>query len=316
MQITPAQPTLSFSLPSELKRIQLRSRRLVTGDLLGAYRSAFRGTGLVFTDLRAYQPGDDVKHIHWKATARTGTVFVKSYEEDRQLRVLLAVDSSASMRTLSLARDGYHRAVEFCAAVGALAQRGNDLIGLALFNDNVHTFLPPASGAKRLQSLLAALLSANASADRVTNSHTEAAERWQNSSTSTNLAQSLDYLATHQRRAGVIFVISDFVSEPFEPELRKLCINHDVVLVQMETPYEKVKDSGIVTFRDAESGTHVVIDTSSTRVKDAWNAALQEHQDSLKEISRRCGADHIVITTSATAPLIALMKERSTRQPR
>lgn len=287
-----------FSLPAELKRIQLRSRRLVTGDLLGAYRSAFRGTGLVFTDLRAYQPGDDVKHIHWKATARTGTVFVKSYEEDRQLRILLAVDTSASMRTLSLDRHGYHRAVEFCAAVGALAQRGNDLLGLALFSENVHSFLPPASGAKRVQALVAALMSTEPT------------------STSTNLAQSLDYLAVHQRKTGVIFVLSDFVSEPFEPELRKLCINHDVVLVQLETPLELIKNSGIVSFRDAETGQSVVVDTSSARVQAAWEEALMERQRTLRELSLRCGADHIVITTSATDPLITLMKERSTRQPR
>lgn len=308
MQNVPPQPSAHFSLPSELKRIQLRSRRLVTGDLLGSYRSAFRGTGLVFTDLRAYQPGDDVKHIHWKATARTGTVFVKSYEEDRQLRVLLAVDTSASMRSLSLSDHAYNRAIEFCAAVGALAQRGNDLIGLALFSDTVHSFLPPASGAKRLQSLIAALI--NAQPARTPFTSTTSAP------TSTNLAATLDYLATYQRKTGVIFVLSDFVTQDFESELRTLCMNHDVVLVQVETPYEQIKDSGILTFRDAESGELAVIDTSSKRVQAAWETTLAERRAALKELGRKCGADHIVISTSAVDPLIALMRERSTRQQR
>ena len=134
--------------PTELKRITLRSRRLVTGDLLGQYRSAFRGTGLVYTDIRAYQPGDDVKHIHWKATARTGTVFVKSYEEDRQLRVLLAVDTSASMRAPQ-STEAFAKALEFTALVGALTLRGNDQLGLLRFGESVEGYLPPKSGRKR-----------------------------------------------------------------------------------------------------------------------------------------------------------------------
>lgn len=308
MQNDSVQHKAHFTLPSELKRIQLRSRRLVTGDLMGSYRSAFRGTGLVFTDLRAYQPGDDVKHIHWKATARTGTVFVKSYEEDRQLRVLLAVDTSASMRSLSLDCNGYQRAIEFCATVGALAQRGNDLIGLALFGNTVQHFLPPASGAKRLQSLIAALLGATGEAPPETS--TAAPQR------ATNVASALEYLSTHQRKTGVIFILSDFVTEPFEPELRKLCINHDVVLVQIETPFDTIKNKGIISFRDAESGEQVTIDTSSTRVQSAWDAALIHRRAELHELSQRCGADHIVITRSATEPLVELMKERATRKAR
>jgi uncharacterized protein (DUF58 family) len=265
---------------------------------LGSYRSAFRGTGLVFTDLRAYQPGDDVKHIHWKATARTGTVFVKSYEEDRQLRLVLAVDTSMSMRTQSTEDQAFKRAIEFCATVSALAQRGNDLVGLALFSDRVQTFLPPASGQKRLHTVLTALLSAPSNA------------------VSTDLAASLDFLATNQRKPGIIFVLSDFICPPFEKELHKLALNHDVVLVQLEPPIEQMMNCGIVSFCDAESGQLVTVDTSSQAVQTAWKAELNRRRAMLTELSQRCGADHIIITRDATEPLVALMRERAAKRAR
>jgi uncharacterized protein (DUF58 family) len=279
--------------------LQLRSRRLVTGDLLGQYRSAFKGTGLVFTDLRSYQPGDDVKHIHWKATARTGTAFVKAYEEDRQLRVLLAVDMSCSMRALTISQYGHLKAVEFCAAVGALTQRGGDLLGLALFDENVTSFLPPTAGRRRLQAVIAAL--------------TNPAPK---PSSKTSLANSLSYLASHSRRSSVVFVISDFFTAPFEKELKMLSRNHDVVLVQLETPLTSVANSGLVTFADAETGQRIVVDTNSKQVHASWEKALQQKRTELNALARACGADHITISESATIPLIQLMRERALRQPR
>jgi uncharacterized protein (DUF58 family) len=295
-----ARPTSSpqLSLPAEIKRLQLRSRRLVTGELLGQYRSAFKGTGLIFTDLRAYQPGDDVKHIHWKATARTGTVFVKAYEEDRQLRVILAVDTSSSMRALTAGQYGHTKALEFCAAVAALTQRGNDLLGLALFGETVTSFMPPATGQKRLQAIIAALTAV-----------TDAQPR-------TNLADTITYLTTHARKSGVLFLISDFFAPSFEKELRTLCLKHDVILVQLETPVSTVLNCGLVTFTDAETGQNVVVDTNSKRVQEGWRRALTDKRQELKQLARSCGADHIVISDSATAPLIQLMRERAIRQPR
>ena len=132
----------------DLRRIQLHSRRLVTGDLLGQFRSAFRGTGLVYTDIRPYYPGDPVKHIHWKATAKSGHVYVKSFEEDRQLRVILAIDASASMRAPH--NDvAQRRAVAFAALIGALTLRSNDLLGMTLFAEQPLLHLPPKSGLSR-----------------------------------------------------------------------------------------------------------------------------------------------------------------------
>ena len=292
----PASPR-TMPRTAELRRIQLRSRRLVTGDLMGQYRSAFRGTGLVFTDIREYQPGDDVKHIHWKATARTGKVFVKSYEEDRQLRVLVAVDMSASMRALNQ-NSGYTKALEFVATVSALTQRGNDLIGLSLFADKPLTYLQPKSGAKRTHQILATLMNE------------------QGSYQGTDLAAALKEISLNLRKPSIIFVLSDFLCPSFETELRTLSTIHDVVLVQIESPLKEGEALGLVTFTDAETGEQVVVDTSSQMVRQKWNEALEAQRLRIRDTARSCRADHIVISDSVIRPLVRLMRERTRRTAR
>ena len=280
-------PALSVPRSNELRRIQLRSRRLVTGDLMGQYRSAFRGTGLVFTDIREYQPGDDVKHIHWKATARTGKVFVKSYEEDRQLRVLLAVDMSASMRALNQ-NSGYTKALEFAATIGALAQRGNDLFGLSLFAEKPLTYLQPKSGAKRTHQILSTLMGERGEYHK------------------TELAVALEHISLVLRKPSIIFVLSDFVCSPFEAQLKTLSMLHDVVLVQIESPLEQRDALGLVTFTDAETGEQAV-------VRQKWSEALEARRLALKETAQSCRADHIIISDSVIRPLVRLMRERVRR---
>ena len=279
---------------SEVRRIQLRSRRLVTGDLMGQYRSAFRGTGLVFTDIREYQPGDDVKHIHWKATARTGKVFVKSYEEDRQLRVLLAVDASASMRALD-SKASFGKALEFTSLIGALTQGGNDLLGLSLFGKETLSYLPPKSGAKRIQQILSALMGADSS------------------HLGTDIGAGLKQISLTLRKPSIVFVLSDFFSTDFHDELRSLSAVHDVILVQLESALGKIEDCGLVSFVDAESGEHVVVATYAKSVRDGWEAALQSRRIALHDVARRNGADHIVISENTMQPLLSLMKERARR---
>jgi uncharacterized protein (DUF58 family) len=279
---------------SEVRRVQLRSRRLVTGDLMGQYRSAFRGTGLVFTDIREYQPGDDVKHIHWKATARTGKVFVKSYEEDRQLRVLLAIDASASMRAVDSV-SAFNKALEFTSLIGALTAGGNDLLGLSLFGTETLSYLPPKSGAKRIQQILAALMGVDSS------------------TLGTDIGAGLHQVSLALRKPSIVFVLSDFFSSDFEDRLRTLSAVHDVILVQLESSLGAVEESGLVSFIDAESGARVVVDTSNKSVRAAWEENLQQRRTTLHEMAQRAGADHIVISDNALRPLLGLMKERARR---
>ncbi len=281
----------SVNLPTELKRLQLRSRRLVTGDLLGQYRSAFRGTGLLYSDLREYQPGDDVKHIHWKATARAGKAFVKSYEEDRQLRVMLAVDVSSSMRA-GVGTGAFTKALEFCSLIGALTQHGNDLLGLHLFSDSPGLLLPPKSGPKRFSRILSALL-------------TEPPH-----CTTTDLNQALQHLFLTTRKTSIVFVLSDFMCPDFSATLGKLCARHDVILVQTQPSETAIPSAGLVTFQDAESGEIVAVDTSNRSVVAAWKQALTRSRESVRQIAQDHGATHLVIQDHAATPLVQLMRER------
>jgi uncharacterized protein (DUF58 family) len=281
-----------MTIPAELKRLQLRSRKLVTGDLLGQYRSAFRGSGLVFSDLRQYQPGDDIKHIHWKATARTSTVFVKSYEEERQLRVLLAVDTSPSMRA-PLGQQSYSKAIEFCSLIGSLTQSGNDLLGLFMFAETTGEFIEPSARPKRFAQILSALI--NSSADR---------------GSITDLNGALERLSLNLRKPSVVFILSDFECPDFEKGLENLVMRHDVILVQTQPDPAALPSVGLVTFRDAESGDLCLVDTSSKVVQRSWAEALKSHRDKVRDTAKHCGADHILITDNAAQPLIKLMRER------
>lgn len=277
---------------TELRRIQLHSRRLVTGDLLGQYRSAFRGSGLVFSDLREYQPGDDIKHIHWKATARAARVFVKSYEEDRQLRILLAVDSSPSMRA-TLGNQALSKAIEFCSLIGSLTLKGNDLLGLLLFSNTPGEYLPPKAGHTRYSRIIASLLHAPVEHGN-----------------STDVAAALTHLASTCRKASIVFLISDFECPDFSDALRIAARRHDVVLVHIQPPLNSLPAAGLALFRDAETGQLCTIDTSNKTVQNYWKQLLEERQRSLHDIARECGAEHIVITDNCVRPLITLMQER------
>jgi uncharacterized protein (DUF58 family) len=250
---------------------------------------------LVYTDIREYQPGDDVKHIHWKATARTGTVFVKSYEEDRQLRVMLAVDASASMRA-PFSHHAFSKALEFSSLVGALTQRGNDLLGLSVFAQNNLGFLPPRSGLKRYNQILAMLLS---NAEHPAGS---------------NLARALEHLSTTIRKPSIIFVLSDFFVPPFEDQLTQLAIRHDVVLVHIQPNLAALPNAGLVSFRDAETGELVTVDSSSAKVRSHWQKIIDAQRDELAELARSCRVDHIVVRDSASQPLVQLMRKRATKR--
>lgn len=303
----PARTVVQLPRSAELRRIQLRSRKLVSADLLGQYRSAFRGSGLVYTDIREYQPGDDVKHIHWKATARTGTVFVKSYEEDRQLRVMLAVDASASMRAPQAAQCAT-KALEVSALVAALTQRGNDLLGLSVFADRELAVLPPRSGARRSSQVLSVLMrdaAGGASPPPATGGLAAAA--------TTDLSGALYRLRTTIKKPSIVFVISDFFTPSFEEELQLIGVKHDLVLVQIQPHVRALPEVGLVTFFDAESGDRIVVDAGSRRVRAAWIELLDTQRDQLAEVARRCGVDHITVRESAAEPLLSLMRSRALR---
>lgn len=286
---------LDASLRAELKRIELRSRRTVSADMLGQYRSAFRGSGLTFTDIRQYQPGDDTRNIHWKATARTGTVFVKDYEEDRQLRVLLLIDISRST-ICGRNRSKHTRALEFAAIISSLARSARDAIGICLFADQVYSLVPPKRSRHQFDRVLLELMAQK------------------DLPPGTDLRLALQEVLRHQRRPALMFLVSDFLCEPFFEELRPLAARHDVVCVHLEDPLDfELPKVGLLETKGSEDGRRLLVDTYSRRGRRSLLKRYRERSQRLAEQVKSAGADLITVDADPLQPLIQLMHRR-TRQ--
>lgn len=280
---------------SEIRRIELRSRRSVNSSLSGQYRSAFRGSGLVFNDIREYQPGDDVKHIHWKVTARSEKVYIKSYEEDRELNIVIALDISSST-TAGSEKSKYRRGIEFCGIISMLAKISMDSLGLCMFSDKVEKFLPVSKSRTQIKRILLELMD-----DR--KHHPE-----------TNIAEALTYLSQNLRRNSVVFVISDFYSKNYTDELRLLSMKHDVIAVMLEDQLDyDLPNAGLVEFQDAETGEYILLDTGSKKVRSRLKALHENRIEKWKESCRRCGCDYMEIKDKPLEALSRLMQRRNQR---
>lgn len=303
---------LTPEMIAELKRIELRTRRVLSGDMMGSYRSAFRGSGLVFADLREYSPGDDIKSIHWKATARSDKVYVKSYHEDRSIEVVVAVDISLSTsavpwsdsrqpseRTMSPrpVRMMHRTATEFAASVLLLAQRSGDAVGLALFGKEVHSFERPRSGIRASEHLLLSLLKARPEQP------------------GTDINSLCTYLQSHQRRRSLVFIISDFFAPDFQRSLTHLSRRHEVVLVYLDAYANMTLGGGLVRVRDPESDSVHTIDLSSARVREAFAKTRIDHWNLLADRARRAQVDLVRVSDGEViSPLVQLMRRRQSQR--
>jgi uncharacterized protein (DUF58 family) len=233
----------------------------------------------MYKELREYQAGDDPRRIHWKASARTGRVYAKSYEEERMLRVMVALDTSpstlfgADQKTLKISQ-----ATEFASLIGTVTEQAHDAFGLATFTDRVNEFTPPKREKFRLSKTLG----------RITNraQHQRASE--------TDLRPLLTTLQAQLRHPTLVFILSDFYCvAPFEQELRTLARKHDVCLVLLQDDLEcALPDSGIVTFTNCEgaSDSYYSIDTSDPAVRAAIKSMQQDHQKAIRICALACGA--------------------------
>ncbi len=290
-----AHQQVSHDVLRELKRLEIRSRRLADADLVGSYRTAFRGTGLTFSELREYQAGDDVRHIHWKATARGKTAYVKTYEEDRQLNIVLALDMSRSMLYGS-PRSKLARARELCALITTLARKTQDNVSLCLFADDIIEYLPLRTGRKQVMRVLYTLFE----------------DRIQPPETRIDIA--LSHLLLHLKKTSVIFLISDFLTKTvYDDELSKVSSRHDLICVEIADPNPSLLPrAGLITLVDAESGAKRVIDSSDKRVRTALKEQSLQHSRHLDSLCKRVKADAIRIEDTLE-PLTNLMKYRSSR---
>ena len=273
---------LTNELVAKVRRIEIRTRQLVDDGLAGEYHSVFKGRGMEFDEVRQYVPGDDVRTIDWNVTARTGEPYVKSYIEERELTVMLAVDVSGSGDFGT--RNWFKRelAVELAAVMSIAATTNNDKVGLLLFTDRVELLIPPTKGRSHVLRMLRELLA------------------FQPEGTRTDIRLALDTIYVLLKRRSIVFLISDFLADPGSYRQAMLVTNrrHDVVAFDLSDPMEReIADVGIIALEDAESGQQTWVDTGDRRWRREFSERVARLDIEKGDAFAAAGVDRVKVTT-------------------
>ncbi|MEE2899503.1 MAG: DUF58 domain-containing protein [Gemmatimonadota bacterium] len=283
----------------KVRRIEISTRGLVNEVLSGEYHSVFKGRGMNFAEVREYQYGDDIRSIDWNVTARTGAPFVKVFEEERELTVMLVVDVSASGDFGTRERMKGEVAVEICALLAFSAIKNNDKVGLIIFSDQVEKFVPPRKGKRHVLRVLRELL------------------YHRPEGRGTNIRAALDYLNHVQRKKAVTFLVSDFRDSGFEKALAVAGRRHDLIAVRVGDLRERELPSlGLLELEDPETGERVVVNTSDARFRATFTERSLASRGELDRTLRRGKVDVIDIETGEpyVRPLMRFFKDRMRRQ--
>jgi uncharacterized protein (DUF58 family) len=265
----------------QVRRLQLRARRAVEDPLGGAYRSVFKGSGIAFDEVREYQPGDDIRSIDWNVTARMGHPFIKRYVEERELTVFLMIDASASLAFGTAEQSKREVVAEIGALLTLCAAGNNDRIGLILCSDRVEKFVPPRKGARHALRVIRDLFV------------------FRPEHPGTDLRAGLDFLNRVTRRRVLLFLFSDFLATGYEKALQRTGHRHDVVAVVVSDPREQEWPAvGLVELEDAETGEHVVIDTSNARFRAALAERQARRRQAFEQLARGHRIDLLEVTTA------------------
>jgi uncharacterized protein (DUF58 family) len=284
----------------KIRRIEITTRRAVQDTLAGGYHSVFKGRGMAFSEVRPYQPGDEIRSIDWNVTARMGEPFVKVFTEERELTALIAVDRSASQDAGFAAQTKAEVAAEIAALLVFSALENGDRAGLLLFTDKIERYVPPRRGLKHGLRLITEALA------------------FQPRGRGTDLAGALGHLTTAQRRKAVVFVVSDFLAEGWEQPLAVLARRHDVVPVVVSDPVEESLPQlgGLWPLTDSESGETVLLDLSDARTRKAYETDARDRAAARERIFRKLSLDAVQVRPGDdyVAPLAALFRARSRRR--
>lgn len=291
----------------KVRSIEIKTNRLVTETLAGQYHSVFKGRGMNFDEVREYVPGDEVRMIDWNVTARTGRPFVKKFTEERELTIMLVIDVSASGEFGSSDQSKREMAAEIGSVLAFSALRNNDKVGLILFTDEVELFIPPRKDRSHALRVIREILF------------------FKPRHRGTNLVQALDFLNSVVRRRAVTFLISDFCLtgdynqslESLRPKLRTTNKRHDLVTVSITDPKEtELPDIGLLTLEDSETGEQVELDTSSKKLRDAFQLMASKRQLELRRAVRRTGVDLLELATDTPylPSLMGFFKNRTKRR--
>lgn len=274
-------------IPAEIlkkvRRIELRTRHLVDTVFSGEYHSVFKGQGMAFAEVREYQLGDDIRSIDWNVTARMGHPFVKVYDEERELTVMLMVDASASGDFGTVSQMKGEIGVEICALLAFSAIQNNDRVGLIVFTDDVEVFIPPKKGRMHVLRVIRELL------------------YFRPSRRGTDIGAALDYLNRINKRKSVVFLVSDFLASGYEAALRVSGKRHDLIAVVLQDPREReLPDVGLVELEDAETGREMLVDTSDQEFRYLFRQLNDRAEERRDQVFRSVGIDRVDIHTGST----------------
>jgi uncharacterized protein (DUF58 family) len=285
----------AVDLLKKVRKIELKTRGLTSHVFAGEYHSAFKGKGMTFSEVREYQYGDSIKNIDWNVTARFGHPFVKIFEEERELTVILLIDVSASKVFGTQMQYKKDLITELAAVLSFSAIQNNDKIGVILFSDKVEKFIPPKKGKKHILRIIRDLL------------------EFTPENKGTNIAESLHFFTNAIKKKCTAFVISDFIDNGFEKALQIANNKHDVIAIKVYDEREtNLPDVGLLKLLDAETGQCKWIDSSSAKVRNEYAKWWRNRESYLKEIFAKYGVDNISLRTDQDyiRPLIGLFKRR------
>lgn len=282
----------------KIRRIEIRTRRLVNDLFSGEYHSTFKGQGMEFEEVRLYEPGDDIRLIDWNVTARTGYPHIKKFREERELSVIFLVDASSSGRFGTRERFKADVAAELCAVLAFSAIKNNDKVGMIIFTSSIEKFIPPKKGQAHVLRLIREIL------------------HFEPKGTGTDIGGALEYFNRVIKKKSVVFLISDFFSEDYLKPLQIANNKHDVIALKISDPRELRFDNvGLIELEDAETGEKLLIDTASPAFRRDFAAQAEEDNLGLKRSLKRINLDFIQIITNQSyiIPLINFFRIREKR---
>lgn len=289
---------LTKELLKQVRQIEIRTKGLVNQVFSGEYHSVFKGRGMEFSEVREYQFGDDIRNIDWNVTARFGHPYIKVFEEERELTVMLMVDLSGSLMFGSVSKTKQRIAAELTAILAFSALKNNDKVGLILFTDKIEKFVPPRKGKKHVLRIIREVLS------------------FEPEGNLTNIRGALEYMNNAIKKKSIAFLISDFMDEGYEKILRIVGRKHDLIGIVLDDRREKeLPNIGLVKLADAETGVERWIDTSSKRVRSQMIADRKEREKLRNSIFIKSRLDRIEVTTSSNYihPLVQFFRKREKR---
>ncbi len=290
-------------LLKKVRHVEISIRGVVNEVFAGEYHSVFKGRGMEFAEVREYQPGDDIRNIDWNVSARMNHPYVKVFDEERELIVMILFDASSSESFGSRNQMKGEVAVEIAALLAASAIRNNDKVGLVIFSDKIEKFVPPRKGRQHILRVIRELLYFATQDESVKVAKTD-------------IAVALEYLNQILKRRSTVFLISDFLADGFDRDLQIANKRHDLVAIRLIDPLEeRFPGVGLIELEDLETGETILLDTSVKEIRETFEQNALTEKSRLEKIFKSIGVDYVDIYTnqSYVKPLTRFFRMRAKR---